>query len=228
MTKPQKSAQRRARASPRSGSRTAAPRSGRPPGQTSEQTRQRILLAARECFAQLGFERATNRDIAAACGLTAAAVYRHFDSKPDLYAAVMRDASAELVVLIRAAIASQPSARAALQAIIVNFTSAEAHKAAGLRFLSGVPTEMQRHPEVAQRVLAEPGEVFTIMNEIVDAGVRAGEIPRAKSESLVSMLIAMMMGLSAYANALGFAQGELAVAGFVDLFSGKLWKPAAK
>jgi AcrR family transcriptional regulator len=199
-------------------------RTGRPPGQSREQTRKNILLAARECFARLGFERATNRDIASAAGVTAAAMYRYFDSKPELYIAVVRDASAQLVPRLRAAIASQAGSRASLRELIVQRASAlDRNQLQAIRFLSAIPLEMQRHPEVAQRMLADPGEVYVLINELVTAGVRSKEIPRDKPDRVVAMTIAVLMGLSMYANTLGEEAGKLAFEGFIDLFDGRLF-----
>jgi AcrR family transcriptional regulator len=209
----------------RAGRRPPAPRIGRPPGQASEDTRKRILQAARERFAQLGFERATNRDIAALAGLTAAAVYRHFASKPDLYAAVVHDAVSELIPLVRDAAASEGSARKKLQRFVLAASGVDVHRAAGVRFLSAVPTEMRRHPEVARRMLADPGEMYSLLNDLVAAGVHTGEIPGDKAQRLVALMVALLMGFSSYANALGHAQSELAVAGFLDLLDGKLFQP---
>ena len=53
-------------------------------------TRQRILEAAGEVFAQEGFHRATVRDICAKAGANIAAVNYHFGSKEKLYAQVVR------------------------------------------------------------------------------------------------------------------------------------------
>lgn len=52
------------------------------------ESHERILAAAREEFMAQGFENASLRRIAAAAGLTAAALYRHFESKEALFAAL--------------------------------------------------------------------------------------------------------------------------------------------
>ena len=52
-------------------------------------SRERILASAREEFLAHGFEGASIRAIAARAGLTSAALYRHFASKEDLFAAVV-------------------------------------------------------------------------------------------------------------------------------------------
>jgi TetR/AcrR family transcriptional regulator len=52
-------------------------------------TRERILDAAEELFAERGFDGTTLRDVAASVGLRNPSLYNHFDSKEALYAAVL-------------------------------------------------------------------------------------------------------------------------------------------
>jgi AcrR family transcriptional regulator len=49
-----------------------------------------ILRAAAEAFAERGFADTSMDDVAAAAGITRLIVYRHFDSKEVLYAAVLQ------------------------------------------------------------------------------------------------------------------------------------------
>jgi AcrR family transcriptional regulator len=52
-------------------------------------TRERILDAAEQLFAERGFEGATLRDVATRVGIRNPSLYNHFDSKEGLYAAVL-------------------------------------------------------------------------------------------------------------------------------------------
>jgi AcrR family transcriptional regulator len=54
-----------------------------------EQRREQILGAATEAFAQWGFTPTSLDDIAAAAGVTRVILYRHFDSKSELYQSVL-------------------------------------------------------------------------------------------------------------------------------------------
>jgi AcrR family transcriptional regulator len=184
------------------------------------------LIAARSCFASVGFERATNQDIAAAAGVTAAAMYRYFDSKPDLYIAVVRDAMREILPGIRAALTNAPGVKAAFRSLLQLVAPANPSAQSAMRFLAGVPAEMQRHPQVAKRMLADPGEIFAAVTELVAAGVRSGEISRDKTQRTVSVMIATMMGMSAYANTLGPELGSEAILGFIDLIENRLFSPS--
>src|SRR5215472_7805680 len=76
----------------------AAPPPGRSVGngkETNEErrsTRGRILSAAERLFAEHGFSNVSMPRIAKASGITAGAIYKHYDSKADLFFEVVRRA----------------------------------------------------------------------------------------------------------------------------------------
>lgn len=55
-----------------------------------EERRASILGAAAEAFARSGFAHTSMDDVAAACGVTKLIVYRHFESKEELYRAILQ------------------------------------------------------------------------------------------------------------------------------------------
>jgi AcrR family transcriptional regulator len=50
-----------------------------------------ILSGAAEAFARSGFAHTSMEDVAAACGVTRLILYRHFETKEDLYRAVLQE-----------------------------------------------------------------------------------------------------------------------------------------
>lgn len=56
-----------------------------------QQTRQKVLAAARRLFSEEGYEGATIRDIAAAAGMSTGAVFANFSDKSDLFREIMTD-----------------------------------------------------------------------------------------------------------------------------------------
>jgi AcrR family transcriptional regulator len=68
---------------------TRTPRTGRRPGGSRTETRAAILGAARRLFAELGFESASMRAIAAEAGVDAALITHFFGSKANLLAAAI-------------------------------------------------------------------------------------------------------------------------------------------
>jgi AcrR family transcriptional regulator len=57
--------------------------------------RKRIIAAAREVFMEQGFSGARTKEIAERAGVTEAFLYRHFESKDEMYAAAVLDPFAE-------------------------------------------------------------------------------------------------------------------------------------
>jgi AcrR family transcriptional regulator len=68
-----------------------------------------ILSGAAEAFARAGYAATSMEDIAAASGITKLIVYRHFDSKEDLYRAVLQRTFDRLVEVFLAGYAAGPS-----------------------------------------------------------------------------------------------------------------------
>lgn len=212
--------------SQRSG-RRAAPRRGRPPGKTSDATRQRILAAACECFGARGYETTTNRDIGDRAGVTAAALYQYFDSKLVLYIEAVREAHREIVPFFRRAVDGAPTAREALVALTRAYAEAYDLFPALTPFLAGIGVEIHRHPEIAAAMLAEPSAVLQLIADIVEGGAASGEFDRERSSAVISMFLATTMGLSLHAALAGkMGLGE-AVDAYTRLLEGRLFEGAA-
>src|SRR5437868_12739305 len=70
-----------------------------------QQTRLKVLAAARQLFSEAGYEGATIRDIAAAAGMSTGAVFANFTDKSDLFRDIMLTDMAELAEAMSAAAA---------------------------------------------------------------------------------------------------------------------------
>jgi AcrR family transcriptional regulator len=198
-------------------------RIGRPPGKDGAETRAAILAAAREQFVRVGYERATNRAIAARAGITAAAIYQYFDSKVDLYVAVATETLIEQVPVLRNAVGGATSAREALAAL-VRIEQSTPRYALAAQFMGSVPIEMKQHPELARAMVTQPGAFFELIIDIVREGVRNGEIARDKAESVVGMFIACSIGLSLHSTIVGGSHSSAARQGLIDLLEGTLFE----
>src|SRR5712692_5673354 len=67
---------------------------------TRDQRRQRILEAASRVFSDRGYDRASIDQIAAEAGITKPVIYHHFDSKQELYIALLELYRGELLACI--------------------------------------------------------------------------------------------------------------------------------
>lgn len=66
-----------------------------------QQTRQKVIEAARQLFSEEGYEGATIRDIAAAAGMSTGAVFANFKDKADLFGEIMAEDASALIAVMR-------------------------------------------------------------------------------------------------------------------------------
>ena len=202
--------------------RKRAPRRpGRPPGNTSDATRTAILSAARICFARKGFGLATNQEIAEHAGVTAAAIYQYFDSKLMLYVTAARETIAEVEAQMRARAAGEDSAAAVMSGMVMNLLAVHEKDPSHAAFLSALPGEKQRHPEIAQHLRLDDSDVPEILIKVVKRAIAAGELDAKDVGRVAEMFIACMMGLSQYAALHG--RGRPVATAFAELLEGRLF-----
>lgn len=65
----------------------------------ASQRREQLLDCAADLFAKMGYARATTAQLARAAGVTEPIIYRHFDSKRDLFAALIERTGRETIAL---------------------------------------------------------------------------------------------------------------------------------
>ena len=152
-------------------------------------TRARILASAERLFAERGFSDVTMPMIAKASGITAGAIYKHFDGKVALFFEVIRGAVEATVV----SAAARPGGMT-LPNVVAGFTTR------GRRRFRQLAVEMHsaslKHPQV-RRLLRRSvdGQIADISSEII-AGQRAATLEPADSpELLASAVMVFIMGL---------------------------------
>jgi AcrR family transcriptional regulator len=107
------------------------------------QRREQILTAATEAFARSGFAATSLDDIAAQAGITRVILYRHFDSKTELYQAVLDRMCARLEAHVHEPVGGFTDAS------IDGLLDAAAESPAGFRVLFH---HAVREPEFSERV----------------------------------------------------------------------------
>jgi TetR/AcrR family transcriptional regulator, transcriptional repressor of aconitase len=154
-------------------------------------TRGRILTAAERLFAERGFSGTSMPAIAKASRITAGAIYRHFDSKADLFFEVVRR-TVQSIPMPEAA--GSTSGAAFLPRIAAMYTTA------GLKLLRQLAVEIHsasvKHPRV-RRLLRRSLEltIRQMRDEIADAQ-QAGKLdPTLDPELLASAAMVFIMGL---------------------------------
>src|ERR1700742_968175 len=84
-----------------------------------QQTRAKVLAAARRLFSEQGYEGATIRDIASAAGMSTGAVFANFTDKSDLFREIMLTDMMSLVHVMRQAVAPAKTTEDGLQRLFM-------------------------------------------------------------------------------------------------------------
>lgn len=169
---------------------------GRPVGASGEQTRQRIIAATMRCVAEVGYSRATIREIARTANVTSASLYNYFPNKSELIKAAIATRAEIAVPRLRRA-AERPGG-------IVDRIEAVLDESGKL---------MHEYPDLAafewairgEGVNLNPGETgdvqFQEMRAIIEGVMKdadkRGELPGdADSTAAVEVIYALLYGLT--------------------------------
>lgn len=200
---------------------------GRPPATSSEDTRERILDAARKCFAQHGFDATTNRQLADAAELTTGAIYHYFGSKLDLYVEAYKQVQ-ELVYARFEGAASEAGSTfvGRITAVLDEALALNREDPSLANFLASVRTDSRRHDELHDDDRLAPAQRLRFFGELVDVGIANGEIHGADRQVLLDVIAALMMGLVSASSDDPDTHGR-AVDGVKRLIAGHLISPSA-
>ncbi len=204
-------------------------RPGRPPAAKADETRQRIIQAARLVFSERGYDGATFQAIAARADLTRPAINHYFSSKRALYREVM-DQTNEFVI---GAGMKQAEAETTLVAQLTAFISAavkaNSENPAGSAFIIGGVLESQRHPEWSGTENESVRIAREFLTRAVNDAIERGEVADGVDASaLVETLLVVTSGVGLYAGYITSYKDMLAVVGMLrQVLEGALWRPEA-
>ena len=152
-----------------------------------QQTREKVLHAAREMFIERGYEGATIRDIARAAGMSTGAVFASFADKPELFDAILSDEFAALADPMQDAARMGLTVRDALTAM---FGAAyRAHTAQLPLIQAALAASWTRTPEAEHLRRDSLRPLRALVLEVLERGVERGEITRRFDLRLVSDVI---------------------------------------
>ncbi len=157
----------------------------------SEETRQRLLDAAGAAFAERGFHATSTRDIAAAAGMSPAAVYVHHESKEDLLYALSLEGHRATEDLIRDAIASQQNPADQLTAAVSAFSAFQVEQRVTARVVNyelGAlsPDHAEQIGHLRRRIQRE---VQAVVQRGVEQGVFTTTSPAMSTMAILSLCI---------------------------------------
>lgn len=174
---------------------------GRPPATTSDETRARILKAARKCFAEQGYDKTTNKDIARSANITTGAIYHYFDSKEELFIAVTEQVQQVVLEAFTRAAAAEESFIRRIAALSDAGVALNEQDPSLSSFVAIMPIELRRHPEFRVDVEESAAAIRLFFEAIVADGKKRKEIAAdADITAVASLIIATTMGLALFST----------------------------
>ena len=174
-------------------------RLGRPSNVASSETRERLLVAARQIFASHGYDATTNRQIAEAVGITTGAIYHYVESKADLYAEVYESVQDEVFDAFEQAIAGETTLLARFSAVLDTAVALNARDNSLASFVAGVQTETHRHPELVEKLRGQRFRRQNFLRRLVRDAASAGELADGvEPQALEDLLTCVLAGLASF------------------------------
>ena len=165
---------------------------GRRAGVTAAETREQLVRAAAEVFAERVYEGATIADIAARAGLSTGAIYAHYRSKAELLAeAVRAESSGEVAGLLAADAGRQPT----MADVLVALGGRLAARTGGRRSLVlEAAAAARRDPKVAAALAAEVAGGEARVADAVRTAQEDGAVARGYAPEVIARL-SLLLGL---------------------------------
>jgi AcrR family transcriptional regulator len=145
----------------------------------AQASRAALLAAARDAFRELGYERATTREIGERAGVDPAMIARYFDSKEGLFIAAIAEMEADDTDF-----EVEPQA---FVAYLLEYWEERGHNPVSRALASPVLT-----PEVRRQVSALVGELL-VSREAAELDRRGVAAPRLRAELLVALAVGVAM-----------------------------------
>lgn len=155
----------------------------------ADATRARLMEAAVAAFAEKGFHGTTTRDIAAAAGMSPAALYVHHRSKEELLHLISRSGHEQTLALVRAGRASSPDPVQQLRTVVHDFAVHHARGHTGARVVNYELAAL--NPEHADEITRLRRTIEAEVRGLVRDGVALGAFdvpdPRMTAAALLSL-----------------------------------------
>ncbi|OBI47185.1 TetR/AcrR family transcriptional regulator [Mycobacterium sp. E796] len=208
---------------------TASRRPGRPPAAKADETRQRIMQAARLVFAERGYDGATFQAIAARADLTRPAINHYFSTKRLLYREVLKQTNALVIGAGMRQAEAEKTLTGRLTAFITAAVRANSDNPAVSAFLIAAVLESQRHPELSGAEIDSVKISREFLASAVNEAIERREVaPDIDAAALVETLIIVLCGVGFYAGYIRSYEEILAISDVLRrLLEGALWRPEA-
>jgi TetR/AcrR family transcriptional regulator, repressor for uid operon len=161
----------------------------------AQRRRSQILDAALACFRERGFRQATIEEICAEAGISPGALYRYFDSKTGLIAAIALEARAEADAILNALGEADGLVEGLAELARAFFRAFDADGDAAL--LADIWAEAARDPLLAKALLTRDQAARRRMSAAIARAQTRGEVyPALPADEAAETLMAALDGMA--------------------------------
>lgn len=160
----------------------------------ADATRARLLEAAVTAFSEKGFHGTTTRDIAAAAGMSPAALYVHHKSKEELLYLISRNGHENTLRTIRAALARSEGPVESLRAVVHDFAVHHARGRTGARVVNYELAALE--PDHLAEIREIRHQIEDELRTLVQRGADAGVFDVADSRMTAAALLSLGIDLA--------------------------------
>ncbi len=162
--------------------------------------RQRIVRAATDVFAELGFRRATIQDVVRKSGLSVGAVYNHFKSKEELFLVVCLSEAEHEKAELDLAVSGSQTVRERLKAA-AEFAVREATGEDMKGVLLHAWSDASESPELRELLSERRAEMSRFTADVLDEAVGSGELPDwIDTRGIAAAFVTLVDGMTVQAS----------------------------
>jgi AcrR family transcriptional regulator len=161
-----------------------------------EETRQRILKAARLVFVEKGFSKASIDDVVAACGMSVGAIYNYFPNKDELIRASIDASNRANANAIVADMQAAGTLGERMERAMAGWWKSTIEIPGGPAFLAEAWAEASRRPIIRELMAVGSERATTVAALFLRQGIASGELPADLDvEALARTYVALLNGL---------------------------------
>ena len=153
---------------------------------SKQESQHKILLAARQLFAELGYDRATLRQIAAKAGLTVGALFKHVSDKRDLIYFIFNEEVETITDVALAATRPYQTFQAKILSIVEPFYRLFANEPVLSRILL-IEIVSEAPGFHREKYLIVRGRLFTGLEQLILDAQQSGELQSSEPPELISI-----------------------------------------
>jgi AcrR family transcriptional regulator len=157
--------------------------------------RDQILAAARSCFIDRGYHPTRMEDIASTAGLSKGGVYFHFQSKQEVFDALVHEEYERSMAVLRSVSDMQAPVAEKMQILGKHYLEYFSSAPDAPRFFVVMGEMGLRDQNLAKRLLEMQTAYIDQISKLIDQGVDEGVLRPVDSRAIAAMLKALLDGV---------------------------------